>query len=413
MILSETAGREDLFEAPRSLYIHIPFCSSRCDYCDFHSFAIGQEGSKQSELGNRYVDVLLRRAKNLGARLPKPLKTLYVGGGTPTALPPDAFARLLQGLARLFGSSLLEWTVEANPESLSDTSLGTIIEAGVNRLSIGIQSMDDTELKILGRRARKNDNERALAMARQSGIQVSADLMAGIPGQQPKGLESSLRSLLDAGVDHVSLYDLSLEEGTALERKIRQGELLLPQEDSCYEMRKNAERILEDAGFGRYEVSNFSPPDRESLHNSAYWSMNSYIGIGSGAVSSLLLATRAESSRLRELSQDPSAGSAACLRIEEGRDLGAYLDDPDASMAHSWIDTNDSAFELVMMGLRTRRGVDRRRFGQRFGKEISSFLAPALEKWKDRFIPDQECLRLDDEGLDLLNPILLDILKLF
>jgi len=141
--------------------------------------------------------------------------------------------------------------------------------------------------------------------------------------------------------------------------------------------------------------------------------MNSYIGIGSGAVSSLLLATGAESSRLRELSQDPSAGSASCLRIEEGRDLCAYLDDPDASMAHSWIDTKDSAFELVMMGLRTRRGVDRRRFGQRFGKEISSFLAPALEKWKDRFIPDQECLRLDDEGLDLLNPILLDILKLF
>jgi oxygen-independent coproporphyrinogen-3 oxidase len=215
MTLPELAGGADLFEIPESLYIHIPFCSSRCGYCDFHSFAAGR-GSKE---GERYVEVLLRRAKALKAELRKPLRTLYIGGGTPTALPFDVFRRLLQELSRLFGPGLREWTVEANPESLSERKLAAMIDAGVSRLSVGIQSMDDRDLEVLGRNARKGDNEKALALARRSGMDISADLIAGIPGQTGKGLDSSVRMLLDAGVDHVSLYDLSIEDGTALEKK--------------------------------------------------------------------------------------------------------------------------------------------------------------------------------------------------
>ncbi|MDD3821080.1 MAG: hypothetical protein PHT01_06990, partial [Spirochaetales bacterium] len=257
-------------------------------------------------------------------------------------------------------------------------------------------------------------------LARRSGMDISADLIAGIPGQTGKGLDSSVRMLLDAGVDHVSLYDLSIEDGTALEKKKIKGELFLPNEDRSYVIRKAAERVLGDAGYSRYEVSNFCPPGKESLHNSAYWSMVSYVGLGSGAVSSLMLVEKAESSKaesslVRELGRDDntSTGTLACLRAEEGRDLDAYLADPDASISLTRIDKKDSAFELVMMGLRTRRGVDSLRFERRFGSDIYSFLAPVLEKWKDRFVPDREFLRLDDEGLDLLNPILLDVLKLF
>ena len=416
MTLPELAGGADLFEIPESLYIHIPFCSSRCGYCDFHSFAAGR-GSKE---GERYVEVLLRRAQALKAELRKPLRTLYIGGGTPTALPFDVFRRLLQELSRLFGPGLREWTVEANPESLSERKLAAMIDAGVSRLSVGIQSMDDRDLEVLGRNARKGDNEKALALARRSGMDISADLIAGIPGQTGKGLDSSVRMLLDAGVDHVSLYDLSIEDGTALEKKKIKGELFLPNEDRSYVIRKAAERVLGDAGYSRYEVSNFCPPGKESLHNSAYWSMVSYVGLGSGAVSSLMLVEKAESSKaesslVRELGRDDntSTGTLACLRAEEGRDLDAYLADPDASISLTRIDKKDSAFELVMMGLRTRRGVDSLRFERRFGSDIYSFLAPVLEKWKDRFVPDREFLRLDNEGLDLLNPILLDVLKLF
>lgn len=436
MILAETAGRAELFEVPRALYIHIPFCTSRCAYCDFHSFALGRcAGGIQNwnEYAQAYVAVLLRRAAALKACLAEPLKTLYIGGGTPTLLPDEHFSALVGRLSDLFGASLEEWTVEANPESLSGEKIALMAAGGVNRLSIGIQSMDDGELETLGRRARLTDNEKALSLARGSGMKVSADLIAGIPGQRSGTLESSVRSVLDAGVDHVSVYDLSIEKGTELERKLRQGALRLPDEDSAYEARKKAEGLLEAAGCLRYEVSNFSPPGAESLHNAAYWSMNSYIGIGSGAVSSLMVSEDADSALARGLGSNGDDGSAAgtagavgsaagaagpaenaaCLRIEESRELDAYLVDPDASMSQSWIGSKDSAFELVMMGLRTRLGVDRRRFARRFGRGLDSHIAPVLEKWKDRFIEDEKYLRLDDRGLDLLNPLLLDILEIF
>jgi oxygen-independent coproporphyrinogen-3 oxidase len=409
MTLPELAGRSDLFEAPESLYIHIPFCSSRCGYCDFHSFA-GGRGDRE---GGAYVQALLSRAEALKKRQAKPLKTLYIGGGTPTALPQDAFRRLLEGLFQLFGSSLNEWTVEANPESLSQEKLAAMIDAGVNRLSIGIQSMEERELEILGRNARRVDNEKALALARRSGMDLSADLIAGVPGQTEKTLVASLLALLDSGVDHVSLYDLSIEAGTALEKKLRQGFLLLPEEDRSYEARKAAEGVLKAAGYSRYEVSNFCRPGKESRHNSAYWAMVSYVGIGSGAVSSLMVTEDADPSSIKALAGDGSTGFPACLRIEGGRDLSAYSSDPDAAASLAWIDERDSAFELVMMGLRTSRGVELRRFKRRFGKDLLAFLAPVLEKWKNRTISGDEFLRLDDEGLDLLNPILLDVLDMF
>ncbi len=409
MTLPELAGRSDLFEAPESLYIHIPFCSSRCGYCDFHSFAEGR-GARE---GGAYVQALLSRADALKKSMAKPLKTLYVGGGTPTALPTDEFRRLLEGLFQFFGSSLSEWTVEANPESLSREKLAVMIDAGVNRLSIGIQSMDESELEILGRNARRVDNEKVLDLARRSSLDISADLIAGVPGQTEKTLVSSLHVLLDSGVDHVSLYDLSIEAGTVLEKKLRQGVLLLPEEDRSYEARKAAEGVLKAAGYSRYEVSNFCRPGKESRHNSAYWAMASYIGIGSGAVSSLMVTEDADPSSIKALAGDGSTGSPACLRIEEGKGLSAYFSDPDAAASLAWIDEKDSAFELVMMGLRTSRGVELRRFKRRYGKDLLAFLAPVLEKWKNRVISGEEFLRLDDEGLDLLNPILLDVLGMF
>ena len=439
MNLEEAAGRNDLFETPKALYVHIPFCSSRCDYCDFHSFALGRcEGGQQSgnEFAESYVATLLHRARELKARLPEPLQTLYIGGGTPTILPDKAFSELLGQLAFLFGSSLKEWTVEANPESLSRQKLSVMADAGVSRLSIGIQSMDDGELETLGRRARRRDNEKALDLAQRSEMQVSADLIAGIPGQSPETLESSVRAILDTCVDHVSLYDLSIEKETELEKKILQGVLKLPAEDGAYSARKHGERILKAAGYQRYEVSNFSPAGRESLHNSVYWSMNSYVGIGSGAVSSLMVKENADPTLLLDIDLGSSEGSAAraagavgslvrtaggatgdaagapaCLRMEEGRDLKAYLASPDACLTSAWIDRKDSAFELVMMGLRTRQGVDRQRFARRFGSDLYPLIATVLGKWKDRFIQDDEYLRLDDAGLDLLNPLLLDILE--
>lgn len=410
------------FEPPRALYLHVPFCSTRCAYCDFHSF-----GARATSPARRaaYAAALVARAGELVEAFSDRIDTVFIGGGTPTALEDEAFGALLAGVAAICakrGSSApLEWSVEANPESLTPAKLSMMEDAGVTRLSVGIQSMDDDELRLLGRGARRADNLRALSLAAKSGLEVSADLMTALPSPAAAAaraapaaaLERSARLLAESGVGHLSIYDLVVEEGTRIAELLSGGELVSADEESAFQERAAAESALRSLGFRRYEVSNYALPGRECLHNQAYWSMRSYLGAGSGAVSTLMVA-------------DPGAASALgsegglSLRVEEGRDLGAWLESPDEAAAASWIGAKDSAFEMIMMGLRTSRGLDLRRFGARFGTfpggagpwvNAPRFLAPAIERWGERFSESDGFLRLDGRGLDLLNPILVDVLS--
>ncbi len=407
MTLAKYAADRGFFEPPSALYIHIPFCEARCGYCDFHSFA---KHVFPPALQDSYVTRILEQAEGLKRLGSLESETLYVGGGTPTALSSASFSQLLGGLGGLFREGLEEWTVEANPESLSDEALKTMLDSGVNRISLGIQSMANKELENLGRRARAADNAKALRTAVDSGLEVSADLMAAIPGQSTESLLDSLSYLIELGLGHISLYDLVLEKGTPLEARVRRGELKLPGEDAAYDARKKAERLLQDQGYERYEISNFCLPGKESRHNGRYWSMDSYIGIGSGAVSSLMVRGDAEIKAADSL-LSPSFAGYGCLRIEEGKDLGAYLADSETSKVENWIAWHDVLFETIMMGLRTRKGLNRRRFVGRFGRDLDTVLKPGMDKWKERFVDEGDFLGLDDQGMDLLNPILVDILN--
>jgi len=392
---------------PTSIYIHIPFCSAKCAYCDFFSLP---PGSTSREIRSAYVDMVLLRLGDCVRALDAPFETLYIGGGTPTVLEDEIFERLLKGAAEIVGAGLLEWTVEANPESLSPRKLEATLSAGVTRLSLGIQSMDPGKLDILGRRAGREDNERAIDLVKGSGVALSVDLISAIPEffAQKKTLKAdglladSLDFLLDKGVGHLSLYDLVVEEGTLISRRLQQGELFLPDEDKAYDERKAAESRLAERGFERYEVSNFAPTGSESIHNAAYWSMRSYLGIGSGAVSTLVA---------DEGTFDSSDPGTASLRIEEGKDLRAWLADPDLILQAARLSRKDSAFETIMMGLRTKKGLDVRRFSVRFGVDVEAVLARTIKTWKDRFkFRADGYLSVDDGGMDLLNPILVDAL---
>jgi len=408
------SGSGGAFEPPRSLYIHIPFCSSRCAYCDFHSFPCARTSPAER---SAYVRTLPDRAKTLCEALGASIETIYVGGGTPTILDDADFGGLLSGLAGLFGAGIREWTVEANPESLSPAKMDMMVSRGVTRLSVGIQSMDDGELEILGREARSRDNRRALDLAAGSGLALSADLIAGIPrpgaaggtrdsgrygiAAGPSALAESVEFLAGSGVGHISIYDLVVEEGTIIQKRLEGGTLSPADEELSFGERVEAEAFLRARGYRRYEVSNYALPGRECLHNKAYWSMNSYLGIGSGAVSTLNLARGSDSLPL-------AAAGAMALRIEEGKDLPRYLLDADEAAGLSWINRKDSAFEMVMMSLRCADGLDEARFLKRFGLDAKEVLAATVGKWKGRFAEGGGRLKLDGAGLDILNRILVD-----
>jgi len=406
--LSESGGA---FETPRSLYVHVPFCSARCSYCDFHSFPCSRvSASRRAD----YVEKLLRRTELLCRTASASIDTIFVGGGTPTVLEDEVFERLLAGLRSIVGHTPLEWTVEANPESLSPRKLEMMAIHGVTRLSVGIQSMDDGELAILGRHARAADNRGALDLAIQSGLRLSADLMTALPRPEKRSSRASRSStrsalrdsaafLVEKGVGHLSIYDLVVEEGTPIKGRLDRGELFPADEDAAFDEREEVEGFLKALGFSRYEVSNYALEGSECLHNQAYWSMNSYLGVGSGAVSTLIVADGKKAAAT-------GSGGSLSLRIEEGRDLPAYLLDPDKALALSWIGRKDSAFEMIMMALRTARGLDEERFKARFGLEAGALLSSTREKWKDRFSESGGFLRLDGPGLDILNLILVDAL---
>lgn len=405
------SGHDALFEAPRSLYIHIPFCSSRCAYCDFHSFRCDRVSPEQRAA---YVRRLLARIASLGENLTDSFETVYVGGGTPTALEDDIFSSLLEGMGSILRNPVREWTVEANPESLSPRKLETMEKSGVTRISIGIQSMDEGELDILGRNARAADNRRVIALASTSRLSLSADLITGLPlagrrakpsqGQGASSLLADTVEFLAANrVDHISLYDLVVEEGTLIKKRLDEGLILAVDDEDAYEKRLAAENSLVGLGYGRYEVSNYARSGSECLHNMAYWSMLSYIGIGSGAVSTLAVESSARASQAHDMGH-------CALRVEEGKDLAAWMDNPDAAAAFSWIGRKDSAFEMIMMGLRCSAGLDEKRFASRFGVAAADLLAGTMSRWAGRFTRAGGRIGLDGRGLDLLNRILVDAL---
>jgi oxygen-independent coproporphyrinogen-3 oxidase len=341
------------------------------------------------------------------------IRTVYIGGGTPTALPRELLGRLLKGIAgRVEG--ILEWTLEANPESLDDEVLDLAEAAGVTRLSLGVQSLDDGLLAALGRLA---DSGHALAAirlaAKRPGLDLSADLIAGLPRKTVLATEAS--TLVAEGVGHLSIYDITVEEGTRLAADVERGSIVLREGDEAWAERQEAESRLADLGFRRYEVSNYSSRGKESLHNLAYWRMDSWIGVGPGAVSTLQAAP---------VTLGPRGEQARALRLEEIKDPAAYAD-AGGSALETEIDALDSAFEHLLMGFRTVFGPDTAAFRDRFGADPAALIPATLASWKGHLakaeaLPSalagpgpapEPWIALDPSGLDLLNRFLVDCLS--
>ncbi|HOV94500.1 MAG TPA: coproporphyrinogen-III oxidase family protein [Spirochaetales bacterium] len=401
-------------EKPKSLYIHIPFCVSKCAYCDFYSLP---KSSFSEAWQLDYVNQVLKRIDRFCDlfRLDS-LETLYLGGGTPTCLEDHVFERLVGQLDMRFGTDLKEWTIEANPESLTLPKLEIISHYRVTRVSLGIQSMADEELELMGRAGRSEHNRRALSELRpliDQGLSVSADLILAYPTKIPAGpiqqsrsqerlsrLEGVIQYLVDSGVNHISLYDLTLEDNTPLKSAVEGGRLVLGDEDQLYGVRKTSEWFLEVLGFERYEVSNFARHGAKSLHNSTYWAMKSYLGVGSGAVSTLIIRPDAD---------DFHRSDVYSVRIEEDKILDRYIYNTDVPVS-SYLGKKDSLFEMVMMGLRTVQGVDESRFEKHFGVSFCRTFHRSIDKWAGHFVECGASIHLDDQGLDILNSILVDML---
>ncbi len=311
------------YEAYQALYIHIPYCVSKCAYCDFESCAKDQDDPEiDGYIDNLVLDI--RSASREG--LLGSIKTVYIGGGTPSHIGLARLSKLLYTLSlSMHLEPGVECTMEANPESLDERMVRDIWALGVNRISLGVQSFDDEVLRILGRPHSAADAKRAIEATKTRFENVSIDLMCGIPGQSDESFIDSIRTALDLGVTHISVYPLIIEEGTAFQRRIDEGSLPYPDDDVEASHMEIASKILAEHGFERYEVASYALPGYESRHNTAYWTGLPYLGLGRGATS------MRQSSQLRE-------------RIHNGEIVDS-------------LDAQEMLAEDLMLGMRMSRGL--------------------------------------------------------
>jgi putative oxygen-independent coproporphyrinogen III oxidase len=268
---------DDRLEPLPGIYIHIPFCRKKCDYCDFYSVI------PASDLQQRYTEALLTHLRETSQFVHSPVETVYIGGGTPAMLGEKNLVTLLKEVQRLYAiTSSPEITVELNPESTSFKLLSSLKKAGCTRLSIGVQSAVDDELKKLGRLHTFDEAKSAVELCRKAGFDnISVDLMYGIEGQTPESFRYSLQEVINLDPEHVSCYGLKVEQGTPLWDRRETADL--PDDDAQADFYETACTMLRQAGYQHYEISNFAKPGYASQHNLKYWRLEPYLGFGPGA----------------------------------------------------------------------------------------------------------------------------------
>ncbi|WP_116451444.1 radical SAM family heme chaperone HemW [Blastococcus litoris] len=336
------SAREGLARTPFGLYVHVPFCATRCGYCDFNTYTSDElgPGANRAEYAGTAIAELRRAAETLGPDLPT-VSTVFVGGGTPTLLPADDLAAVLAEVHRLFPvADDVEVTTEANPETVSTAYFSRLREAGFTRVSLGMQSAAEHVLAVLDRRHTPGRAVEAAHEARATGFEhVNLDLIYGTPGETDADWAASLDAVLSGPVDHVSAYALIVEEGTRLARRISRGELPMPDDDVLADRYEQADATLRSAGFDWYEVSNWATSDAARCrHNELYWANANWWGVGPGAHSHV--------SGLRWWNVKHPAAYAD--RLAAG---GSPVQDTEL------LDDADRALETVMLGLRLREGL--------------------------------------------------------
>jgi len=350
---------------PIALYIHWPFCLAKCPYCDFNSHV--RERIPQARFASALRAELAWEAERLGRR---PLASIFFGGGTPSLMDPATVADLIADATRLFDPLPdLEITLEANPTSVELGKLAAFRDAGVNRASLGIQSLNDDALRLLGREHSAAQAIMALEAARATFPRVSFDLIYARPGQSVAAWQAELDQALTLCADHLSLYQLTIEPGTDFEALHRRGELVLPDDELAAELYVATADACAGHGLLPYEVSNLARPGAESRHNLAYWRYADYAGIGPGAHGRVTLGAELVATR-RHRAPEPWAD-----RVERHGH---------GSTTEERIAPPDRAREMLLMGLRLTEGIDAARFAARTGMALEAALdAGVLERARE------------------------------
>ena len=378
------------------LYLHIPFCIKKCDYCDFTSFANTDALDAYADALDAYADALIREIE-LTARegeYPASFQTVFFGGGTPSLLSGEQMRRILETLCAYFPiSEDAECSMECNPGTASKERLAAYRAAGINRLSIGLQSAQDVLLKEIGRIHTFAQFLDTLRWAREAGFcNINADVMHGLPGQTTETYLDTLKTVCDLNLQHVSSYALTLEEHTPLYARVKNGGTRLPDEDAVADMQDAGIDYLESRGYRRYEISNFACEGFECRHNLTYWLNEEYLGLGLAAHSAVRLKVWTRYANVDTL-------DAYFRLIGKGkRPIGETIR----------LQSGEEMFESIMLGLRLTRGIDRAAFYARFGVDVVESFPRAMESLRKHrwVIETEDSVALNRRGLDLQNEAL-------
>ncbi len=376
--------------APLGVYVHWPFCKSKCPYCDFNSHV--RQGVEQA----RWRAALLRELEHAAREAPdRRVETMFFGGGTPSLMEPETVAALIARTRELWDSAPeIEITLEANPTSVEASRFAALAEAGVNRVSLGVQALDPASLKFLGREHSTDEALDALATARRHFARHSFDLIYARPGQTPEAWAEELERALALAGEHLSLYQLTIERGTRFFTDHARGTFVLPDEDASAAMFEHTQARLEQAGLPAYEISNHARPGAACRHNLIYWRYQDYVGIGPGAHGRFAVGATKKATRR---SSGPEAWLEAVERVGHG------------TAETSTVEGQDLVEEALMMGLRLADGIDRATFASVTGTDPVEALEPArLEPLvRAGFLEvDATHLRATSEGRQRLNALL-------
>ncbi len=378
--------------APLALYIHWPFCVSKCPYCDFNSHvreAVDQEAWLSALVTDMRHEAALTQGRKLGS--------IFFGGGTPSLMPPTSVAALIVEAENLWGfESDIEITLEANPSSVEAARFRDLSCAGVNRVSLGLQALDNDALTFLGRAHDVDEGLAALAAAQENFGRVSFDMIYARPGQTETDWGKELAKALSFGTTHMSLYQLTIEDGTRFATLVRQGKFIPKDGDEAADLFALTQQMTEMASLPAYEISNHAAPGQESFHNLAYWRYRDYIGIGPGA-HGRRLATATQRHKKPE-------------NFLSGVDRNAH-----GIISSEPLDSNRQAVEALLMGLRLREGIDIEALGDRVGLQENEMVdAEAVARMESLGMMrrDQQRLLVTAKGMPLLDAILPEIVAI-
>lgn len=373
------------------IYVHVPFCKSKCRYCDFNSYACHDKQAIFDYLTALNREIELASETFSSAKI----NTVYIGGGSPSLLDVSQIENLCENLAKNFDlSGAKEFCIECNPESMDEEKLKTYRKEGINRISIGVQSLFNDNLRAIGRLHDSKTAIEKIKLANRYFDNVSADLIVGLPFDTADRIKEEVETLAPL-VQHLSMYELSVEEGTSLEKLIKQGKISLPSDDETQDLYDVAYDAAQKCGFDRYEVSNFAKDGKISYHNYGYWTREEYLGFGAGAHSFLKttdgenpLENQVRFANFKNLDKYKNAVESAKSYAEICREYEEILDEK-------------SAFEEeIMLALRTKKGVKAERM-----PTIPAELERFFER-KDGFVA------LKREGMAVMNSILVEILDI-